>query len=482
VTLLILFIAYLCLLIPIAWIGKKRAVDKTPHDFYLAGGGLGFAVLLCTLFATQYSGNTFMAFPGKAYREGYWQLVSIPFMMAIILGYMTFAIPLRRIAGEKGFVTPCDWIHHRYANLPLTLICAVLMSWALLNYLLAQLMAIGHAYSVVTGDRLVLPGLTSYQTGVLLLAFVIVLYETIGGMRAVAWTDTVQGGLMFVAILGLSFYLLSGDVQLSTLPQRVMDIDPGKVLPPSPEKCRTWVGMLVLFFFGGAMYPQGIQRLYAAKSMQTLKRSLAVLVFLPLGLVLFTLMMGVLAIPQFPALDGIQSDKVMTLMLNEIATKGAFFEITVSILLLGALAAIMSTADSVLLSLSSIFVKDFYAKTARVPKSDEQLLTMGKIFSWVVAAVVVAIALSPRVTLFRLLEIKFEFLIQVAPPFILGFYCRGLKASHALVAVTAGTIIALIGFFQGVKWWGIHPGVIGCLVNLAICASLGCRGRANADD
>ncbi|MDA1087743.1 MAG: hypothetical protein O2901_12115 [Verrucomicrobia bacterium] len=104
-----------------------------------------------------------------------------------------------------------------------------------------------------------------------------------------------------------------------------MDINPAKALPPSPEKFRTWVGMLVLFFFGGAMYPQGIQRLYAAKSMRTLKRSLAVMVFLPLGLVLFTLMMGVLAIPQFPALDRIQSDKVMTLMLNA-RKKGSVFQ------------------------------------------------------------------------------------------------------------------------------------------------------------
>lgn len=464
-----LFVIYLCLLIPIAWWGRKQSRENTPRDFYLAGGGLGFVVLLCTLFATQYSGNTFMGFPGKAYRAGYWQLVSIPFMMAIILGYMTFARPLRRAAAARGYVTPCDWIHDRYGSLALTLLCAVLMTWALLNFLLAQLKAMGHAFSVVTDERVVIPGLDSFKTGVILLAVVIVLYETIGGMRAVAWTDTIQGVLMLGAILGLFTYFVSSDVRLAELPRLVMEQAPEKVLPPTPEKCRTWLSMLALLFFGGAMYPQGIQRLYAARSMNTLKTSLAAMLFLPIVLVFFVLMIGILAIARFPGLEGDESDKVMTLMLHEIAAKGAFFKLTVSILLLGAMAAIMSTADSVLLSLSSIFVKDFYAKTVRHKTSDENLLRMGKIVSWILTAVVVAVALTSKATLFRLLEIKFEFLMQVAPPFILGFYCRSLGARRAFTGVAVGTTIALIGFFQNTKWWGIHPGVIGCLVNLAIC-------------
>lgn len=464
-----LFAAYLCLLIPIAWLGKRRAEEQSIHDFYLAGGKLGFVVLVCTLFATQYSGNTFMAFPGKAYRSGYWYLVSVPFMMAIIAGYMLFAIPLRRVAREKRFVTPCDWIHHRYDSLALTLVCAGLMTWALINYLLAQLTAMGHAYGVVTGGELIIPGLSSFQTGVLFLAAVVVLYETIGGMRAVAWTDTIQGGLMLCAIVGLLAYFGSSDVDLAGLPDRVAAIDPGKVNPPSVEKCFTWASVILIFFFGGAMYPQGIQRIYAARSSRTLKRSLALMVFLPILLVFFALMMGVLAIPRFPGLSAIESDSVMTMMLNEIATRGAFFQVAVAMLLLGAMAAIMSTADSVLLSLSSILVHDFYEKTRRTSKSEEALLRLGKKLSWLVAIVVVTFALTPRVTLFRLLELKFELLMQVAPPFILGFYCRKLRGGGALAGVLIGTAIALTGFARSEKWWGIHPGTIGCLVNFAVC-------------
>ena len=78
---LVLFCCYLCILIPLAWLGHRRAGSKTPHEFYLAGGKLGLVVLVCTLFATQYSGNTFMGFPGKAYRMGYAYMMSVMFMM-----------------------------------------------------------------------------------------------------------------------------------------------------------------------------------------------------------------------------------------------------------------------------------------------------------------------------------------------------------------------------------------------------------------
>ena len=213
-TTLILLGVYLTILIPLAWLGHRKAKRKTPHDFYLAGGSLGFLVLLCTLFATQYSGNTFMAFPAKAYRLGYAYVMSVGFMMAMVGFYCTYAPALRRRAAAHGFVTPGDWIHQRYQSTPFTILCAVLMIVAVLNYLLAQLMAMGHAMTELTG------GMVGYTGGVLFLAFVVVIYESLGGMRAVVWTDTLQGLMMGVAVVILGVYLLGQPGLLAALPSR----------------------------------------------------------------------------------------------------------------------------------------------------------------------------------------------------------------------------------------------------------------------
>jgi len=346
------------------------------------------------------------------------------------------------------------------------------MTWALLNFFLAQLVAMGHIVSGLTDGRV------PYAAGVLFLALVIVLYESIGGMRAVAWTDTLQGLLMVIGVLAVGGWLLSQQEALAQLPQRIAEMAPEKVRPPDLTKCATWISSLLILGVGGSMYPQGIQRIYAARSTRTLKRSLAVMVFLPLLTVLFAYTMGLLAIPQFPDLDKVESDKVMAMMLGHIAELGPLLNIAVSLLLLAALAAIMSTADSVLLSLSSILVQDFYAKRVHEPVAEERLLRYGKICSWVLVAVLVAVALKPGFTLWRLLEVKFEILMQVAPAFVLGFYRPNLNARTAMIGIGVGTALALSGFFMGGKWFGFHPGTIGCAVNFAICVLMSRGGKS----
>jgi Na+/proline symporter len=461
---LVLFCCYLCVLIILAWIGKRRAGSKTPHDFYLAGGKLGFLVLICTLFATQYSGNTFMGFPGKAYRMGYAYMMSVMFMMCIVTFYLSYAPALRARAVLRRYVTPCDWIHDRYRNRGLTSVCAVLMCIAMLNYLLAQLLAMGNAVEGLTGR----PG--SFAAGVLFLSVVIVVYETVGGMRAVAWTDTIQGILMLVAVLILGGYLLTRHDELALLPARILELEPEKVRPPDWRTCATWLSFLLIAGLGGAMYPQGIQRIYAARSTRVLKWSLCAMVLLPLLTVFFAYFMGILAIEHFPGLAKGDSDQVMARMLDLISTQGPVLYIGVTLLLLGALAAMMSTADSVLLSLSSIVIQDIFVKTIGYSASDEKLLKLGKISSWALMGIVVVVALQLQdTTLFRLLVIKFELLVQVAPAFILGFYLPRLGAGTALVGIAAGCAVALTGFALNTKWAGIHPGTIGVAVNLLIC-------------
>jgi hypothetical protein len=60
------FIAlYLCSLLLVGWWGYRARREDSMKDFYLAGGGFGFIVLLLTLYATQYSGNTLFAFTGN---------------------------------------------------------------------------------------------------------------------------------------------------------------------------------------------------------------------------------------------------------------------------------------------------------------------------------------------------------------------------------------------------------------------------------
>ncbi|MEQ8497637.1 MAG: hypothetical protein RLW42_25745, partial [Gammaproteobacteria bacterium] len=93
------FIAlYLLSLLVIGWVARRAREADTLQDFYLAGNGFGFLVLFLTLFATQYSGNTFFAFTGATYRLGYAWILSLHFMTAVVVAYLTFAPQLHRLA------------------------------------------------------------------------------------------------------------------------------------------------------------------------------------------------------------------------------------------------------------------------------------------------------------------------------------------------------------------------------------------------
>ncbi|MDE0740818.1 MAG: hypothetical protein OSB83_16610, partial [Planctomycetota bacterium] len=140
------FIAlYLCSLLLVGWWGYRARREDSMKDFYLAGGGFGFIVLLLTLYATQYSGNTLFGFTGKTYRIGYAWTMSVHFMTAVIVFYLLLAPKLQARARSRGFITPADYLHDRFAYAPLSVLASVVMIVALANYLLAQLMAMGRA-------------------------------------------------------------------------------------------------------------------------------------------------------------------------------------------------------------------------------------------------------------------------------------------------------------------------------------------------
>ena len=70
----------------------------------------------------------------------------------------------------------------------------------------------------------------------------------------------------------------------------------------------------------------------------------------------------------------------------------------------------------------------------------------------------------------RLLELKFEMLIQVVPCFFLGLYWKRLGAKTALAGLLAGLTLALILTFAGHRMvWGFHAGAVGLMVNGAVC-------------
>ena len=472
---LILVGAYLLSMIGIGWIGRMRRQADSLSDFYLAGRAMGLPVLFLTLYATQYSGNTLIGYTGITYRIGFAWTVSVLFMFSIIVGYLLFAPRLVVLARRLQFITPGDYIQYRFRSPFLTVAATLMMIYALANFTLAQLKAMGAAVEGLTDGRVP----SAY--GIAALALIMVVYETLGGMRSVAWTDVIQGVVLLTgfAVLAVLIPRLGGGIE--AVVQRISEIDPGKVVAPDGQTCNTWLSYVVLLGGGAAIYPQAIQRLYAGRSARVLKRSLALMAFMPLVSTLIALVCGITGIVVLPGLEGVGTDQILPRLCARILSASVLGYWLVVVVFAAALAALMSTADSALLSISSMVTRDLYQARWRPDSSQAELTRVGKVASWLIIAVLVVVAIVTEKTLIRLLELKFEVLIQIVPCFFLGLHWRHLPTWGVIAGMLAGLAVAL-----GLTWAGLprvigfHAGTVGLGLNLVVCAAATARERARA--
>ncbi len=479
---------YLLSTLLVGWAGYRARRENSLGDFYLGGRGFGTAVLLLTLFATQYSGNTFFGFTGSAYRLGYVWVMSLHFMTAIVVFYLLLAPPLYARARARGYVTPPDFLQDRFGARALTVVAALIMVVALANYVLAQLMAMGRALEGLAQAH---PD-EAYRYGVIGLAIIMVLYGTLGGMRAVAWTDAIQGAMILAGItvvFVLMFQRFGSPAEAGRLLLAAHDpAVAARARPPSAEQLRTWVSYVLLFGLGASLYPQAIQRIYAARSARILRRSLACMAFLPLPTTLMALTVGIVALAHLPGLSGPDADRVFTLVLREIQQVSTLGYALVVLLIAAVLAAMMSTADSALLSISSILSNDLYRPLLRPHASQAELTRVGKLCSWALIVVLIALALALReqTSLIDLLDRKFDLLVQLAPAFFLGLRWSGLRAGPVLAGLLAGVGVALalafvpLPFVTGGKIAGLHPGLYGLALNLLVAVGGSVRRGAVA--
>ncbi|MBT5652993.1 MAG: hypothetical protein HOJ03_10880, partial [Nitrospina sp.] len=291
-----------------------------------------------------------------------------------------------------------------------------------------------------------------------------------------AWTDSIQGAML---LMGFSLLMVLAFIQFGSIPDALSKLASHpetmhKVQAPSAEGVRNWFSFIVLVGLGAAIYPQAIQRVYAARNARALKRSLAVMAFLPLTTALVSVMIGLLMAANRPELGGagiaIPSETILTLMCLEIMQASTLGYWLVVLIFSALLAAVMSTADSALLSISSMVTHDLYGQTFR-PNADQAHLTrVGKTVTWVILMPIVWAALVYEGNLIQLLKLKFELLIQCVPAIYLGVHSRTLSARAVIVGLVAGLLVTLVLIALDIgRVSGIHAGIIGLAVNLAIC-------------
>ncbi|MEW6244948.1 MAG: sodium:solute symporter family protein [Bacillota bacterium] len=445
-------------------VSRGGNIRDSMSEYYLAGRGLGLLMLFFTLYATQYSGNTIVGYAPTAYRMGFGWIRSVTFMVLVMGGYLLFAPRLYVLAKRYNFLTPSDWLQKRFNSRAVTLVGTLLMLYGLGNYLLEQFVAIGQGVAGLTA------GIVPYQVGVLFFIVIMLVYEWLGGMRAVAITDVLCGVVLLLGIFGLLIGSIITFGGLGVATEYMFANAPKLVAVPSREASTTWLSTLILIMIGAAVYPQAIQRIYSAKSERTLKQSLSRMAWMPFITTGVVLLIGLIGVKALPGLDKMASEQLVGMMANAVAAQGPVFYGLMLLLFAAVIGAIVSTADSVILTMSSMFSKDIYARHIAPSASEKQQVLWGKVAGIIVVFLLLLIAWNPPGTLYELFILKFEVLIQVAPAFIIGLYWKKLSRGPVLVGMLAGAILAGWMTIAGIRTWhGWHVGLVGLALNTVIC-------------
>ncbi len=186
----------------IFWGIKGALSAKTASDYFIAGRRLSLWVFVLAATATSFSGWTFMGHPGLLYRDGFQYAYASFYAITIPFTGVMFLKRQWMLGKRFGFVTPGEMLSHYFKSDLIRILVVIVALVFSIPYLGLQLRASGFLFNVLTDD------LVGVNFGMWLLSAIVFIYVASGGLRAVAYVDTVQcillaGGIVLIGILAL---------------------------------------------------------------------------------------------------------------------------------------------------------------------------------------------------------------------------------------------------------------------------------------
>jgi Na+/proline symporter len=188
----------------IYWGIRGAMSAKTASDYFIAGRQLSLWVFVLAATATSFSGWTFMGHPGLLYRDGFQYAYASFYAITIPFTGVMFLKRQWMLGKRFGFVTPGEMLSHYFKSDVIRVLVVIVALVFSIPYLGLQLRASGFLFNVLTD------GLLTVEFGMWLLSAIVFIYVASGGLRAVAYVDTVQcvllaAGITMIGILALSF-------------------------------------------------------------------------------------------------------------------------------------------------------------------------------------------------------------------------------------------------------------------------------------
>ncbi|MEQ9186416.1 MAG: sodium:solute symporter family protein [Cryomorphaceae bacterium] len=459
---LTIFVVYMAAMLGVGFFFFRT--NKGKDDYYVGGRNMGSWHVGLSVVATDVGGGFSIGLGGLGFTmgiSGSWMLFTglIGAWLAAV-----FLIPkVFKLGKEINLFTFPQVFEHLY-NKKVALIAAMISAIGYLGFTASQLLAGAKLASSTFVDL-------SFNSALIIMGVVAIVYTVMGGLKAVIYTDTIQwiillAGLIFIG-LPMAYYSIGGWETISSSVQpellSLTNVDGFTLL--------NWaVTIIPIWFIGMTLY----QRIFACKDEKQARKAWyiagifewPIMAFLGVLLGLFARIaadQGMFSTLGFATVGSLDAELGLPLLLRQILPVGLM-----GLMMSAYFSAILSTADSCLMACSGNVVSDLIGKFVRSNDRDE--LRLSQIITLAIGAVAVLIAMYADMVLDLMLH-SYAFMVSgLFVPILFALYSRHPHSNAALgsMVIGGGTTLILNAFPMGTLHWTnqLDPIVYGLSLSL----------------
>ncbi len=442
---IIVFVFYIVILIGIVAYSARRS--KTNDDFVLGGKKISGFSLALSERATGESAWLLLGLTGYAYAEGMAAIwVAMGCVTGILFLWIFLAEPLQRLTEKTGALTVPGLFSARFKGTGKSfgVLSSLIIIFFFVLYIAAQFSGAGKIFN----DTFNIDPFWGMVIGSVL----VTIYTMLGGFITVVATDAFQAVLMVVTCVVLPIIAL-GIAATFNINIAETIANASYTIPLNVEVAKQATGGLLIlnglsWAFGYTGQPQLLTRMMAMRSKKETRQSRWLAIAWTLLAYGGAFMIGIIGykLVQAGALGDAatsvanDAEKIMPVMVMTLLNP-----ILAGILLSGAVSAMMSTASSQLMVVSSAITEDFYAQVAKVKMDQKRLLHLNKLLTLAVGVVGFLLAITMKETVYGLVSYAWSGIgASFGPAIVLLIFWKKLSRAGVFASLITGTISAVV--------------------------------------
>jgi sodium/proline symporter len=431
------FLIYLLLVLLVGFMTYHS--NKSHQDFFIAGRRLNPWVVAFSERASGESAWLLVGLPGAALAAGFLHVwTAMGCVLGIIFYWFVIAKDLRVQSEHYGAITLPNFFSEKLGeggNM-IRMVSSLIIVFFFTFYLAAQFNGAGKVLFVTFG--------IPQFWGIVLGAVVIIFYTMMGGFFAVAWTDFIQGIIMIGTLVILPVIgLIEIGATGHSLREAVHLAGPHYSSLTGGATGLAAVSVVIgglSWFFGYMGQPHLLTRFMAIKDSSKIRISRRIAIAWAIPAFTGAFVIGLVGLAMYGEGYFQDVEQVMPALANDFLPAWL-----AGIFISGAIAAMMSTADSQLLVITSSVIEDFYHQTLKKDLTNRRMLFLSRVIAVAVGFLAFIIAITSSKLVFGLVSYAWSGLgASFGPALLLLLKWKRTSWQGVLAGMITGTAVTII--------------------------------------